>query len=159
MQNAVFSGTFDPITLGHMDIIERSSVRFSEVIVAVMVDSSVITNMTSSVRIASVKAACSNLKNVRVMSFSGLLVDFLQYNNFNTLVRGLRCADDFQYEYRMSVMNQKMLASLETVFLMSTPDLAIISSTLVRQILKCGGDVSAFIAPEVEVYLEGVAWR
>lgn len=159
MSKAIFSGTFDPITLGHIDIISRSAKQFDSLIVAVMVDDAVITSMSSNDRVSSVKAACLNIANVEVVGFSGLLIDFARKNKVKTLVRSLRSADDFQYEYRMSVMNKSMSLDLETVFFMSSPEFGCISSTLVRQILKCQGDAKAFVPEVLLAYLDQVKWR
>ena len=155
---AIFSGTFDPITLGHMDIIERSPKQFEKLIVAVIVDCSVNTYLSAEQRLSSVKSACEHIHNVEVKGFRGLLIDFAKQLQVNQLVRSLRSADDFQYEYRMSVMNKTMLLDLETVFLMSSPEFACISSTLVRQILKCKGDVASFVPKKVLSYLGEVVW-
>lgn len=158
MKKAIFSGTFDPVTLGHMDIISRSSVNFDRLVVAVIADDSVKTRMTAKSRIEGVKAACAKFENIDVIGFSGLLVDFAKSQNVNMLIRSLRSADDFQYEYRMSVMNNKMYKDLETVFFMSEPKFAMISSTLVRQVLRCQGDVSEFVPSAVIPFLQEVVW-
>jgi pantetheine-phosphate adenylyltransferase len=159
MKKAIFSGTFDPITLGHMDIISRSAKKFDKLIVAVIADDCVATKMPANLRIASVTAACSKLSNIDVVGFSGLLVDFAKTQEVTTLIRSLRSADDFQYEYRMALMNNAMQKQLETVFFMSDPKFAMISSTLVRQILSCNGEVKHFLPSETLQFLEGIQWR
>ena len=158
MKKVIFSGTFDPVTLGHMDIISRSSAHFDHLVVAVIADDSVKTRMTAKSRIDSVKAACAKFSNIDVIGFSGLLVDFAKSQSVNMMIRSLRSSDDFQYEYRMSVMNNTMYKGLETMFFMSEPKFAMISSTLVRQVLRCKGEVSEFVPAEVVPFLQDVQW-
>ena len=159
MEQAIFSGRFDPMTLGHLDIIERAAAHVSRLIVAVVSDEWAPTIMEAKMRIAGVEAACQHMPHVVVQGFSGLLVDFASELDIKTIIRGLRSSDDFQYEYRMAMMNQSMAPGLETLFLMSSPAVATISSTLVRQILMRGGDVNPFIPSAVCQYVEACQWR
>jgi pantetheine-phosphate adenylyltransferase len=159
MKKAIFCGTFDPMTSGHMDIIARSAQQFEQLIVAVMTDVQTKTCMSADLRMTSVIQACAALPQVTVMPFSGLLVTFAEQQGVHTIIRSLRSADDFQYEYRMSVMNHAMHAGMETLFLMSSPAVSAISSTLVRQILAHGGDVREFVPQAVLPLLAGVVWR
>ena len=159
MKKAIFAGTFDPMTLGHLDVIQRGAAQFDQLLVAVLSDPRISTKMSASLRLESVAVACSALRNVEVIALNGLLVDCAAAHDVAVVLRSLRSADDFQYEYRMSVMNQSLSKSLETVFLMSSPAVATISSSLVRQILCHDGDVSAFVPNEVLKFLDEVSWR
>ena len=127
---AVYSGTFDPITLGHLDIVTRAATMFDE-------------------RINLTKAACKNSTNVVVVPFDGLLVDFCKAQIASIIVRGIRNSTDLDYETQMAAMNKKMLPSVESVFLLPTSNVQCISSTLVREISKLGGDVSEMVSPTV----------
>jgi len=160
MVKAVFSGTFDPMTKGHLDIISRCSSQFDQVVVAVIADSKVNTCMSCDSRIKSVRETCSDFDNIEVLGFSGLLVNFVESCNATVMVRSLRGVDDFQYEYRMSVMNKLISKNLDTIFFMSAPQVATISSTLVRQILANGGSVEKFVPPAVLSEIDKVnVWR
>ena len=160
MVKALFSGTFDPMTKGHLDIIVRCAKQFDKVIVAVITDEKVQTCMSAVSRLDTVIQVCSYLSNVEVCGFSGLLVDFAKSCGATVMVRSLRGMDDFQYEYRMSVMNKSISANLDTVFLMSSPEYSTISSTLVRQILANGGSVEAFVPDVILSVLDQVKqWR
>ena len=156
---AIFSGRFDPMTRGHLDIISRAAVQFDRLIVAVLSDSAA-NIMPVDMRVQAIQSACVALETVQVMPFSGLLVDFAQELGVNTLVRGLRSGDDFQYEYRMAMMNQTLSGhTVETLFLMSSPEVSTISSTLVRQILVRQGKVEAFLPKAVVPFVEAVQWH
>lgn len=145
MAIAVYSGSFDPITNGHVDVIRRASCLFDRLVVAVgkHVDKS--PHFNAEKRVALVKASLSGLSNVEVCAFDGLLVDFAQDRGIKTIIRSVRNALDFDYEAQMAVMNQQLDSALETVFLMPAPVYAHISSSLVRQIASMGGDVSGFV--------------
>jgi pantetheine-phosphate adenylyltransferase len=146
---AVYSGTFDPITLGHLDIVRRSAKLFGTLIVAVAVAHHKKTLFSLAERIDQVRTACLPLGNVVVMPFEGLIVDFCTAQNATAIVRGIRNATDLDYEAQMAAMNQKMLPSVETVFLLPTPNVQCISSTLVREIAKLGGNVSQMVPDNV----------
>jgi pantetheine-phosphate adenylyltransferase len=149
----VYSGTFDPITLGHLDIVTRSAKLFDTLIVAVAIAHHKKTMFSLDERIAQVKDACKAIANVTVQPFDGLIVDFCKAQNASantvTIVRGVRNATDLDYEAQMAAMNQKMLPSVETVFLLPTPHVQCISSTLVREISKLGGDVTQMVSTHV----------
>ena len=146
---AVYSGTFDPITLGHLDIVTRAATMFDEVIIAVAVAHHKKTLFTLDERINLTKAACKNSTNVVVVPFDGLLVDFCKAKNASIIVRGIRNSTDLDYETQMAAMNKKMLPSVESVFLLPTSNVQCISSTLVREISKLGGDVSEMVSLNV----------
>ncbi len=145
----VYSGTFDPITLGHLDIVARSAKLFDTLIIAVAIAHHKKTMFTLDERIAQVQEACKAIANVAVQPFDGLIVDFCKAQNATAIVRGVRNATDLDYEAQMAAMNQKMLPTVETVFLLPTPHVQCISSTLVREIAKLGGDVTQMVSANV----------
>jgi pantetheine-phosphate adenylyltransferase len=151
---AVYSGTFDPITLGHEDVIARAAKMFDKLIVAVSMAHSKKTLFGLEERMDIARGALKNIANVQVIAFDGLIVDFCSKQGAQTIVRGIRNATDLDYEAQMAAMNRKMRASIDTVFLLPTPDLQCISSTLVREISKLGGDVSGMVSPAVAQALE-----
>ena len=151
---AVYSGTFDPITLGHEDVISRAAKMFDTLIVAVSMAHSKKTLFDLNARIQLAQSALKNIANVQVVSFDGLIVDFCSAHNAQTIVRGIRNATDLDYEAQMAAMNRKMRRTIDTVFLLPEPDLQCISSTLVREISKLGGDVSAMVSPAIAQALE-----
>ena len=151
---AVYSGTFDPITLGHLDIVTRAATLFDKVIIAVAVAHHKSTLFTLEERMALVQEACKDSLNVVVIPFVGLIVDFCKAHNANIILRGVRNATDLDYEAQMDAMNKKMLPSVETVFLLPTSNVQCISSTLVREIAKLGGDVSLMVSSNVQTALK-----
>jgi pantetheine-phosphate adenylyltransferase len=146
---AVYSGTFDPVTLGHEDVIRRAAGLFDELIVAVAVAHHKKTLFTLEQRIDQVAAVFTDLPAVRALPFEGLMVEFCREQGACAIVRGIRNVADFDYEAQMASMNQKMAPEVETVFLLPQPQLQCISSTLVREIAKLGGDVSQMVSPLV----------
>ena len=151
---AVYSGTFDPITRGHEDVIQRAAGLFDTLIVAVAVAHSKKTLFTLESRTQYAQAALKNIANVKVLPFDGLIMDFCAAQGASCVVRGLRNMGDFDYEAQMAAMNRKLLPTVETVFLLPQADVQCISSTLVREISKLGGDVSQMVCPEVAAALE-----
>lgn len=155
MTRALTPGTFDPITLGHIDIITRASALMDEVIVAVAESTPKNTLFTIAERTELAKDATAHLPNVHVMSFDGLLVDFAKSQNVKVVVKGLRAVTDFEYEFQMNAVNQQLDYKLETTFIMSAPEYMYLSSSIVRELASLGGDVSKFVTPEVEEALKG----
>lgn len=151
---AVYSGTFDPLTLGHEDVIGRAGKMFDTLIVAVSVAHSKKTLFDLNTRIDLAQNALKNIANVQVMRFEGLTVDFCAANGVQTIVRGIRNMTDMDYEAQMAAMNRKLSPSVDTMFLLPTPDVQCISSTLVREISKLSGDVSQLVSPSVAKALE-----
>ena len=147
-RSAVCPGSFDPITYGHLDIIERASSLYDEVVVAVMINHSKKSLFTVEERIALIEDVCRKFPNVRVDSWHGLLVDFCKKNEIPALVQGLRAVSDFEYELQMSQMNHQ-LAGVETVFISTSPQYSYLSSSLVKEIATYGGDVSAYVPSSV----------
>jgi pantetheine-phosphate adenylyltransferase len=151
---AVYSGTFDPITLGHEDVIARAAKMFDTLIVAVSVAHSKKTLFGLDERMDIAQGALKDIANVQVIAFDGLIVDFCSKQGAQIIVRGIRNATDLDYESQMASMNRKLRSSVDTVFLLPSPNVQCISSTLVREISKLGGDVSQMVNPAVAAALE-----
>lgn len=144
MKRVVCPGSFDPITFGHLDIIERASSIFDEVVIAVMVNKTKQTLFTVEERIEMTKEVTAKFPNVKVDSWSGLLVDYCKTNDISIIVKGLRAVTDFDYELQMSQINLQ-LQGVETLFLSTAPAHSFLSSSLVKEIASHGGDVSSYI--------------
>ena len=151
---AVFPGTFDPITLGHLDIIKRASRIFSKVLVAVAESPNKHTLFSLEERISLVQKVCSEQKNVTAKAFKGMLVDFLKENQADILVRGIRTVVDYDYEMQLAGMYRSLMPEMEIVMLPTEGSVAYISSTLVRDVITHKGDVSKFVPPCVAKYAE-----
>lgn len=146
MRIGVYPGSFDPVTLGHLDIIERGLGIVDKVVVAVLENSSKAPMFTVEQRIELIKKACESYGDrVEVVAFSGLLVDFLRDIGSTEVIRGLRAVTDFEYELQMAQANRAMYPEMETIFLVTTAEHSFISSTIVKEVLKNGGDVSHFV--------------
>lgn len=147
---AIFPGTFDPFTKGHMDLVKRALSFFDRVTVAVLNNSQKASLLTVDERKGLIQSALSDVKDrIEVDSFSGLLVDYLKARQARVVIRGLRAISDFDYEAQMAIMNRNLSSEVETFFLMSREEFSYISSSLVRQVALLGGDVGKFVAPEV----------
>lgn len=151
---AIYPGTFDPVTNGHADLIERASRLFSEVIVGIAASPSKKPRFDLAQRVALLEAVTSHLPNVKVVGFTGLLVDFAKDNQANVLIRGLRAVSDFEYEFQLANMNRRLSPDLESVFLTPAEENSFISSTLVKEVALHNGDVSQFVHPVVKKALE-----
>ena len=149
MTTALTPGTFDPITCGHLDIINRASTLMDEVIVAVAESTPKNTLFTIEERTDLASKATAHLPNVRVESFDGLLVDFARKMGVSVVVKGLRAITDFEYEFQQAALNDQLDGSVETMFIMSPPEYMYLSSSIVRELAALGGDVSKFVTPEV----------
>lgn len=148
MSQAVYAGSFDPITNGHMDIIRRTLKVFDRVIVAVAINESKTPLFTTQERVDLLREIFKHEPNVTVQSFSGLLVDFVRQTGSRTLVRGLRAVSDFEYEFQMAQMNQKLYPEVETLFLMTGQQYFYVSSRVVKEVARFGGDVHDLV-PEL----------
>ncbi|HEY1103263.1 MAG TPA: pantetheine-phosphate adenylyltransferase [Burkholderiaceae bacterium] len=154
---AVYSGTFDPITLGHEDVVRRAAALFDTVILAVAVAHHKKTRFSLEERMAIARQALEGVAgHVQVLPFDGLIMDFCAAQGASAVVRGIRNMTDFDYEVQMAAMNRKLLPSVETVFLVPTAELQCISSTLVREISLLGGDVGQMVSPGVAAALRPV---
>ena len=154
---AVYSGTFDPVTLGHEDVITRAAGLFDQLVVAVAVAHHKKTQFNLEQRMALVAQSMAHLPQVRVLPFDGLIMDFCRNQGACAVVRGIRNVTDFDYEAQMAAMNRKLRPEVETLFLLPQAHLQCISSTLVREIAKLGGDITAMVAPHVAQQLRGGA--
>ena len=152
-RRAVAPGSFDPITLGHLDVIERASTKFDEVIVAVLINSTKAGLFSIEERIDLIERSVAHLRNVSVDSWSGLLADYCTERDVSVTVKGLRAVSDFDYELQMSQMNLK-LKGVETFFMATKPDYSFLSSSLVKEIAKYGGDVSSLVPSHVHAALQ-----
>lgn len=147
---ALCPGTFDPVTNGHLDIIERASRRFDRVIVAVLRNPAKEPLFAVEERVAMLKEACADLPNVEVDSFSGLLVDYARRRGAGIIVKGLRAVSDYEYEIQMAQMNHRISAGeVETVFMTTNPAWSFISSSLVKEVARFGGSVDGLVPPVV----------
>lgn len=149
MKIAVYPGSFDPITFGHLDIIERATKIFDKVIVAVSVNSGKKPLFTIEERVEMIKRECSCLQRVEVSYFHGLLSDFVSLHNAQAIVRGLRAVSDFEYEFQMAVTNRKLNPGAETIFFVAMPEYSFLSSSIVKEIVSLGGDVTGLVSPAV----------
>lgn len=154
MKNVVvYPGTFDPITNGHKDLIERAAQMFDEVVIGIAASEKKGPLFNLEERVRLVESSMSHLDNIRVAGFSKLLAFFCADQNANILLRGLRAVSDFEYEFQLANMNRQLAPDLETVFLTPAEHLSYISSSLVREIALLGGDISKFVPPEVAAAL------
>jgi pantetheine-phosphate adenylyltransferase len=152
---AVYPGTFDPITLGHEDIVRRAADLFDEVIVAVAGSTNKNTLFSLDERVVLAKKVFENADNIRVLGFNGLLMQFVQDQGAKMVVRGLRATSDFEYEFQLAGMNRKLYPQFETLFLTPSEQFMFISSSLVREVATLGGDVHAFVSSTVEDAIKG----
>ena len=148
MKIAVCPGSFDPITFGHLDIVRRASGMFDRVIVAVLKNSAKQCTFSVAERVTMIEDSVRGLPNVTAASFDGLLADYTRIVNASVIVKGLRAMSDFEYEFQMALINQKINPDVETVFLSSRSEYMFMSSNIVREIARVGGDISQFV-PEV----------
>jgi pantetheine-phosphate adenylyltransferase len=156
MTTAVYPGTFDPVTHGHFDIIERGARLFDHVVVAVADSPGKRPAFDLDARIALAQAACASLANVSVIGFSTLLTQMMHEQRATVILRGLRAVSDFEYELQLANMNRAQMPELESVFLTPAVENSYISSTLVREIAKLGGDVSQHVHPRVAETLKSL---
>ncbi len=147
---AIYPGSFDPITNGHFDLIERSSRIFDRLIVALLTNAEKEPMFSVEERVEMLREVTRNMNNVSVDTFSGLLVDYAVQKNARALVRGIRAFSDYEYELRMALMNRKLEPRLETMFLMPAESYAYVSSRLVKEIFRNGGSVKELVPPVVE---------
>ncbi len=147
MKVAIYPGTFDPITNGHLDIIERAVKMFDKVIVTIARNSSKNPLFSDKERVELIREAVKGWKQVEVDSFEGLLVDYARKRNATIVLRGLRAISDFEYEFQLALTNRKLNDAMETVFLMPSEKYTYLNSTIVREIARLGGDVNDFVPP------------
>ena len=155
MTTALYPGTFDPITLGHIDIIERALHLFDEVTIAIATSASKKPIFTLEERIEHVEKIFKGNDRVKAIGFTGLVVDLAKEQNSNILIRGLRAVSDFEYEFQLAAMNRRLDPSIETMFLTPSEKYTFLSASMVKEIATHGGDVSQFLHPEINKRLGG----
>jgi pantetheine-phosphate adenylyltransferase len=148
-RTVVYPGTFDPITHGHSDLVARAARLFDRVIVAVAANPGKAPSFSLEERMELARAALTDVENVEILGFQGLLVDFARKQGARVILRGLRAVSDFEYELQLSSMNRRLAPDIETLYLMPAEQYSYISSSLVREIAALGGDVSSFVHPRV----------
>ncbi|MEK7849840.1 MAG: pantetheine-phosphate adenylyltransferase [Candidatus Omnitrophota bacterium] len=153
-QKAIYPGTFDPVTNGHIDVIKRAVKLFSEVIIAVAPNPEKAPMFTVEERVRLLKESLADIDGVTVVSFKGLVVDFARKNKVNIVIRGLRMLSDFEYEFQMALTNRKFDDSVETVFLMPSESYSYVSSKLLKEAATLGADISYFLPSCVESALK-----
>ncbi len=149
MKIAVYPGSFDPVTNGHLDIIERSSKIFDKVIVGVLSNNSKIPIFSVAERVEMLNEVTKNYENVEVDSFSGLLVNYLQNKNAKIIIKGLRAVSDFEYEFQMALMNKKLNPEIETLFMTTSSRYSYLSSSVVKEVAKLGGCLKELVPDEI----------
>lgn len=154
MRIAIYPGSFDPITNGHLDVVQRAARLFDRVIVAVAQSEGKQPLFPLTNRVALVQAAVSHLPNVETDSFNGLLVNYVASRKAHTVVRGLRAVSDFEFEFQLALMNRKLDENIETIFMMPKDTYTFLSSRIVKEIARFGGDVSLFVPAHVQVALQ-----
>ncbi|MDP6208710.1 MAG: pantetheine-phosphate adenylyltransferase [Roseibacillus sp.] len=149
MRTVIYPGSFDPLTNGHLDVIQRASRLFDRVLVAIARNGSKQPLFTTAERRALIEQSTDSLDNVSVDIFEGLLVEYVERQSGHAVIRGLRALSDFEYEFQMALMNRKLNEKVETLFMMPRASYSFLSSHLVKEIATLGGDVSAFVTPGV----------
>ena len=153
MRVAVYPGTFDPITNGHLDVIKRACKLFDRVIVGVARDNYKQTLFSLEERVRLAREVTQDIPGVEVKAFQGLLVDFVRREGACAIIRGLRAVSDFEYEFQMSIMNKKLAEEVETVFLMTATEYSFLTSSIIRQVASLGGCIRGLVPPVVELAL------
>jgi pantetheine-phosphate adenylyltransferase len=153
MRTAIYPGSFDPLTNGHLDVVQRAARLFDRVIVAVAENEGKNPLFSQAERVALVKQSVARLSNVRVDSFNGLLVDYVAERKAQAIVRGLRAVSDFEFEFQLALMNRKLDESIETIFMMPKDTYTFLSSRIVKEIARLGGDVRPFVPVPVRAAL------
>lgn len=153
---AIIPGTFDPITLGHLDIIERASLLFDKIVVGVAVSEKKSPKISIRDRVQLARQATAHLSNVEVKEFSNMLVDFAHENGAEVIVKGLRALTDFEYEFQMGALNHEIDPQLENLYIMSNPEYMYVSSSVVREMHSLGADISKFVPQCVDVFMKDI---
>ena len=150
VRRAVYPGTFDPVTNGHLDIIQRAARQFDEVVVGVLINSAKSPLFSADERVKILSEVVRSTPNVKVVSFDGLSVDFVKQCEAQAIIRGLRATTDFEYELQLAQMNHELCEEIDTMFFITNLKYAYLSSSVVKEVARFGGDVTSFVPPEVE---------
>lgn len=153
MRTAIYPGSFDPVTNGHLDVMQRAAKLFDHIIVAVAHNETKKALFTLEERCVMVRAATSHIPNVEVDTFDGLLVNYVESRSAGAIIRGLRAISDFEFEFQLALMNRKLNERIETIFMMPRDTYTFLSSRIVKEIARLGGDISSFVPPHVETAL------
>ncbi|MFO7870162.1 MAG: pantetheine-phosphate adenylyltransferase [Kiritimatiellia bacterium] len=152
-RGAIYPGTFDPLTFGHIDLIERGAEIFDELILAVAAEAPKDTLFSTEERVAMAREVVKDMKNVSAEVFDGLLVDYVRDRNCRIVIRGLRAYSDFEYEFRMALTNRKLAPEIETLFMMPKEAHSYVSSSVVKKVARLGGDIKDFVPAAVQRHL------
>lgn len=150
MRIGVYPGSFDPVTKGHLDIIERASKIFEKVIVVVSVNTSKSPLFTLQERMDLLTESCKHIENIQIDSFDGLLINYMKKTSSTVIIKGLRAVSDFEYEFQMALMNRTLEPNIETLFMMTTDKYSYLSSSIVKEVVKFGGKVTGLVPEAVE---------
>jgi len=151
---AIYPGTFDPMTNGHLDIVERGVLIFDSLVIGVAENKRKKPLFSLQERVSMIKESVKHLKNVEVKSFNNLLVDFMKSEGANVILRGLRAVSDFEFELQLALMNRKLYSDCETIFLMPNKKYIFLSSSMIREIAALGGNVCELVPPKVKEYID-----
>ena len=154
MTRAVYPGSFDPITKGHLDLIERAASKFDKVIVAVLININKKGMFSIEERVNLIEKCVAKYNNVEVKSFNGLLIDFVRKEKADVIIKGLRSVTDFEYEFQMALMNRELANEVETVFMVTSPNYSYISSSAIKQVASFNGEIKNFVPKEIVEDLE-----
>ena len=154
LKTAIYPGSFDPMTKGHLDVLERAASMFDKVIIAVLNNTRKKCLLSTQERVNLIKKSVSRLGNVSVDSFDGLTIEYARKQNAAVLIRGLRAVSDFEYEMQLSQMNSALAPEINTIFLITKPEYNFVSSSAIKEIIMMNGDISEFVPKEVKNYLE-----
>lgn len=149
MRTVLYPGSFDPVTNGHLDVARRAARIFDRLLIAVAVNSEKNPLFSFNERIELLREVCKDMPHTEIVSFSSLLVNAVNDLNVNAVIRGIRAVSDFEYEFQMALMNRELNEKCETLFMMPSPEYSYVSSRLIKEIARCGGDISPFVPPAV----------